>query len=441
MAKREKFGSRMAYVMALAGSAIGLGNIWRFPYIVGEHGGALFILVYLFFSFVISMPILFGESVIGKKSHRSTYDAMDMLAPGTGWKYLGLLTVISPFIIVSYYSVVGGWSIDYLVRSCAGGLNCASQESAAALFSRSSSTAWETLASFTAFLLLTAGIIVLGVKKGIEKFSKLAMPALFFLIVFIAIYSMTLPGSMEGVKYLVKPDFSKFGLDTLSFALGQSFYSLSLGVGIVLTYSSYMKDEDSVVKSGTSAAVFDSLFAILAGFAIMPAVFAAGIKPGAGPALIFESLPYTFSCMSEQMPVVGAVVTFLFFLTILTAALTSSVSLYEVCESHLIERWKMSRLKASAIIFVAAWLLGASCALSFGPLKDVEIFGNSIFGFCDLISSNYLMTLGALAFSIFAGWKMKKADVQSEVGSFFYFMIRWVSPIVIIVIFISNMLL
>lgn len=437
---RETFGSRLAFIMALAGSAIGLGNIWRFPYIVGEYGGAFFILVYLIFALLISLPILLSEGIIGKKSRRSTIDAMEYLAPNTGWKNLGYLAVAASFIILSFYSVVGGWSVDYLVRSCVTGLDCTSRESAASIFGSVSGKTLETIVTFTSFLGLTALIVFSGVKNGIERFSKVAMPVLFFLILFIALYSLTLPGSMEGVLYLVKPDMSKVSLDTFSYALGQSFFSMSLGVGTVLTYSSYMRTEDSVVKTGVATTLSDLFFAIISGFAVMPAVFAAGIKPGAGPSLVFESLPYVFSCMSRDLPFIGTAITIIFFLAILIAAVSSSISMFEVMVSHLIERKSYSRKKASIMVFAAAWLLGSLCALSFGVLSDFKIFGKTIFSFCDVLTSNYLMMLGALLFSLFAGWKMKKADVCSEVGPFFYFMIRWISPIIIIVIFISNLL-
>lgn len=437
---RETFGSRLAFIMALAGSAIGLGNIWRFPYIVGEHGGAFFILVYLFFALMISLPILLAEGIIGKKSRRSTIDAMEYLAPGTGWKNLGYLAVAASFIILSFYSVVGGWSVDYLVRSCITGLDCTTSESAASIFGSVSGRTLETVVTFTVFLGLTAFIVFSGVKNGIERFSKVAMPVLFFLILFIAFYSLTLPGSMEGVLYLVKPDMSKVSLDTFSYALGQSFFSMSLGVGTVLTYSSYMRQEDSIVKTGIATTLSDLFFAIISGFAVMPAVFAAGIRPGAGPSLVFESLPYVFSCMSRDLPFIGAAVTVIFFLAILIAAVSSSISMFEVMVSHLIERKSFSRKKATIVVFAAAWVLGCLCALSFGVLSDFKILGKTIFSFCDVLTSNFLMMIGSLAFSLFAGWKMKKADVRSEVGPFFYFMIRWVAPVVIVVIFVANVL-
>lgn len=437
---RETFGSRIAFIMALAGSAIGLGNIWRFPYIAGEHGGALFVLIYLVFALLISLPILMAEGFIGKKSRRSTIDAMEYLAPGTGWKNLGYLAMSASFIILSFYSVVGGWSVDYLVRSCVTGLDCTTRETAASIFGSVSGRAMETIATFTVFLGLTAIIIYAGVKNGIERFSKVAMPVLFFLILFIAVYSMTLPGAMEGVKYLVKPDLSKVSIDTFSYALGQSFFSMSLGVGTVLTYSSYMREEDSIVRTGVATTLSDLFFAILSGFAVMPAVFAAGIRPEAGPSLVFESLPYVFSCMSRDIPFIGYAITVIFFLAILIAAVSSSISMFEVIVSHLIERKSFSRRKASIVVFAAAWVLGCLCALSFGLLSDFKIFGKTIFSFCDVLTSNFLMMIGALAFSLFAGWKMKKADVRSEVGPFFYFMIRWVAPVVIVVIFVANLI-
>ena len=283
MTNREHFGSRAAVIMAMAGSAIGLGNIWRFPFIVGEYGGAAFILIYILCCFFLSLPILLSESIIGRRTHQNTFGAMSTLAPGTKWKWLGLLTIVTPIIILSYYSVVGGWSFAYLLKACSLQFNPDNAEAVTGMFAAFSSSAWGPLACLMVFLGLTALIIFSGVKKGIEKFSKISMPVLFVLIVVIAVYSVTLPGAMDGVRYLVKPDFSKLSAGAFSAALGQSFFSLSLGVGTMLIYSSYIRKDENILASGTGTALFDMLFAILAGFAVMPAVFAAGIAPSSGP--------------------------------------------------------------------------------------------------------------------------------------------------------------
>lgn len=452
MSDRENFGSRAAVIMAFAGSAIGLGNIWRFPYMVGEYGGAAFILIYIVCSFVLSLPILFSESVIGRKTHLSTFGAMNALAPHSKWKWLGLLTVVTPLIILSYYSVVGGWAIEYLVKSATFSFTPDKAEAVTGMFGEFASSVWGPIICLFIFLSLTALIVFLGVKKGIEKFSNISIPILFVLIVAIAIYSVTLPGAGEGVKYLVKPDFSKLTPGAFSAALGQSFFSLSLGVGTMLTYSSYVSKNENLIASGAGTAVSDLLFAMLAGVAIMPAVFAAGIAPSAGPGLVFETLPYIFAKMGASGQIVSCLVAILFFLTILVAALTSSISILEVGVAYLVEEKGVSRHKATVALFFATFVVGILCSLSFGPLSDVRILGESIFNFCDKMCSNYLMTLGAFLFSVFVGWKMDKTSVRDELTNrgtikannklfpVIYFLIKYIAPVTIAVIFITGLI-
>ena len=452
MTNREHFGSRAAVIMAMAGSAIGLGNIWRFPYIVGEYGGAAFILIYIVCCFMLSLPILLSEAVIGRRTHQNTFGAMGTLAPGTGWKWLGLLTIITPVIILSYYSVVGGWSLAFLLKALTLSFRPENAEAVTGMFSEFSSSAWGPIVCTVAFLGLTAFIVFSGVKKGIERFSKISMPVLFVLILVIAAYSITLPGASEGVRYLVRPDFSKLTGDAFSAALGQSFFSLSLGVGTMLIYSSYVRKEEDLIASGAGTAMFDMLFAILAGFAVMPAVFAAGIAPAAGPGLVFETLPFIFAKMGAGGRIISAVIAILFFLTILVAALTSSISMMEVGVAYMVEERKVSRGKATSGIFAICLVIGVLCSLSFGPLAGFKLAGNTVFNFCDKLCSNYLMTLGALLFSIFVGWKMDKASVRDELtnggllklnGKIFpvlYFLIKYVTPVTIAAIFISGLI-
>lgn len=450
MVERESFGSNAAAVLALAGSAIGLGNIWRFPYIVGQNGGAAFIIVYLAVSFFLAFPIFMSEAVIGRKSKSNTFGAMQKLAPGSRWKWMGLVTVITPMIIMSYYSVVGGWSVEYLFKSLFGGFVSSVPEAASVEFGTFISSTGAPLLCHTVFLLLCALIVTAGVKSGIEKFSKITMPLLLVLIIVIMIYSISLPGASQGVEYLLKPDFSKLTPSAIASAMGQSFFSLSLGVGTVLTYSSYIKKNENLLGSGLGTAGFDILFALIAGFAVMPAVFAAGIEPASGPGLVFETLPFIFAKMGSFSPVLSSVVAVLFFLTILVAALTSAISMYEVGVAYLVEEKKLSRRKAVLVILAASWTLGALCSLSFGRLADFKILGETIFNFCDKLTSNYLMVFGSLLFVIFAGWKMDKSAVRDEFtnnGSLrgnarifdaLYFLMKYVAPIVILIIFFTN---
>ena len=443
MTKRENFGSRLALIMAMAGSAIGLGNIWRFPFLVGENGGAAFIIIYLIACFVLVLPIFIAESIIGRRTRQSTFGAMNKLAPGTPWKWLGLLTVLTPLLILSYYSVVGGWSVDYLWKACTLRLT----HDTADLFPTFISSTWEPLFTFTVFIVATAVVILLGVKNGIEKFTKICMPALFVLIVIIVVYGLTLPGSSEGVRYLVKPDFSKVDAKMAAAAVGQAFFSLSLGMGTILTYASYAPENENMLGSSVGTTVADLGFALLAGFAIMPAVFAAGIQPGQGPGLVFDTLPYIFS----QMPAwIGTTLGIMFFLTILMAALSSSISILEVGVAYLVEEKGMGRIKSTIIVTVLAWILGLFCSLSFGPLSGVKLFGLSIFDFFDQLCSNWLLPLGGLLFTIFVGWYMSREDVRDEftnggkintrIFGLVYFLMRYIAPVGLIVVFLSILL-
>ncbi|MBQ6087342.1 MAG: sodium-dependent transporter [Bacteroidales bacterium] len=431
---RENFGSRFTVVMALAGSAIGLGNIWRFPYMVGEHGGAAFIIVYVLCSLFIALPIFFSESILGKSTGKDTFGAIESVTPGTKWKNEGYIALLGSFIIVSYYSVVGGWSVDFLVRSLTTGFAGESLEEASGIFTSMTSSVWEPLVTLTVFLGITAYIVGRGIEKGIGLFTKVMMPLLFLMIVVIVIRSCTLPGAGKGIEYLLKPDFSKIDGPAIAAALGQGFFSLSLGVGCVLTYSSYMRKEENVVDTGVWTAVFDTFFAIMASFAIMPAVFAAGLEPSAGPSLVYETLPVIFSKMGRVVPII-------FFLSILIAAITSSISMMEVQAAYLVDQKGMSRKKATTLLFCASWIVGALCAVS-----------TRIFSFCDFISSNVFMMIGAFVVAIVVGWKMKKSVVRNEftnngtgkgAGAVFpvvWFLVRWVAPIGIVIIAITNLL-
>ena len=452
MKKRERFGSRFAVIAAMAGSAVGLGNIWRFPYVLGQYGGAAFILVYIAASLLVALPIFFAESVIGRRSGRDTYGAMQLLAPGTPWKWAGLLTILSPLLILSYYSVVGGWSVEFLFKSLSYTFTeNATAEEVSGYFGKFISSTWQPILSHTLFMTMVAGVVLGGVKNGIERFSKVAMPLLFVLMLFIVGYSLTLPGSRAGVEYLVKPDFSRLNADAYAAALGQAFFSLSLGVGTVLTYASYVKKEENLVVSGVGTAVSDLLFAMIAAFAVMPAVFAAGIEPGSGPGLVFQTLPYIFNTMSQAMPITSTLVSIAFFLTILAAALTSAISMLEVGVAYLVDEKGMERRKATLLVAFGTWLVGILCSLSFGPLAEVKLLGLSFFDFLDSLCSVWLLPLGGLLFTLFVGWWMSKADVRDEltnggtcnvrVFGLVYFLMRYLAPVGIVLVFLSNLFL
>ena len=446
--ERENFGSRFGVLVAMAGSAIGLGNLWRFPYLVGSYGGAAFIFVYIFCVFLLCLPIFISEVTVGRRSHSNAFGAFKKLAPRTKWKWLGAVSVVTPVIVVSYYSVVGGWSVEYFLKAVTLEFTTGmSQSEMGMMFGKFISSVWSPLIGHTIFLLLTAFIIIAGVKSGIEKFGKIMMPLLFVLIIVIAVRASTLPGAGEGLKYLFQPDFSKIDASVCAAALGQAFFSLSLGVGTILTYGSYVKKDENIIASSTYTASADFIFALLASCAIMPAVFAFGLNPQEGPGLVFETLPFIFA----NMPL-GWLVAILFFLALIVAALTSSISLYEVGVAYLVEEKKYSRRGASILIFAIAWVLGCLCSLSFGPLADLKIFGQTIFNLFDKVSANILMPVGGLRLVIFVGWVMKRTDVIDEmtnggrlkgnlwISGFVYFLIRYICPIAVAAVFLTALI-
>lgn len=446
---RETFGSNFAVIMAMAGSAIGLGNIWRFPYIVGQYGGAAFIIVYVLASIFLALPILYAESIIGRASRSNTFKAMRTFAPRTGWHWVGILTIVTPILIMGFYGVVGGWSVQYLIKSLSFNFIHTSPDSVTNYFNTYITSDLAPLWGHFLFVASMVVIVLAGVKNGIERFTKPTLPLLMVLIIGIAVYSMCLPGSGAGIDYLIKPDFSKLTAQGVGAALGQSFFSLSLGVGTILIYASYMKKGQNIALSGLGTTLFDVMFAIIAGFAIMPAVFAAGLEPGAGPGLIFETLPFIFNKMGQTLPILSGVVSIVFFFSIFIAALTSAISLLEVGVAYLSEETRLSRRTSTIILGLFIWALGVVCSLSFGSLKEITIGGENIFGFLDNVCSNILMPFGGLLFTIFVGWKMPKPKVYEEftnggtkkfnraIYPAVRFLMRYVAPIGIILIWLS----
>ena len=447
MNNRDGFGSRFGALVAMAGSAVGLGNLWRFPYLVGENGGAAFIIIYVALCFLICLPIFISEFVIGRRSQKNAFAAYRDLSGGSAWKWVGLMTVIVPLVVASYYSVIGGWSIQYLFKSLTFSFTGDTQDAINTMFTDFVSSPWPPLVCHTLFLLVTAIVVMSGIKGGLEKFSKIMMPLLFFIVIGIAVYSLTLPGADAGVRYLFHPDFSKIDGKACAAALGQAFFSLSLGFGTILTYGSYVSKKENIMFQSTATAVSDLMFALIAGTAIMPAVFAFGLNPQSGPGLVFETLPYVFS----QMPA-GGFIAILFFVALIVAAVTSSISMFEVAAAYLIEEKNMSRVAACSLIFVICWVFGAFCSLSFGPMSDILIFGRTIFDFFDNLSSNILMTLGSLMTVLFVGWRLKKTDIYDEftnggtlsanvrIFGVLWFLIRYIAPLAIIFIFLFGLL-
>ncbi|MBR6661180.1 MAG: sodium-dependent transporter [Bacteroidales bacterium] len=443
----DGFSSRIGVMLAVAGSAVGLGNLWRFPYLVGENGGAAFIIIYIFFVLILCLPILFSEFVVGRRAQSNAVRAFKVLRPGTKFTIVGLFAVLSATAVLSFYSVVGGWTVSYLVKSLTFKLIPASSGGMAETFNNLVTNPYAPLFYHFIFLLLTSLVVILGVKKGIEKYSKIMMPILFIMVTILAVRNLFLDGASEGLSYLFKPDFSAVTASTVMAALGQSFFSLSIGCGTILTYASYVKKEENLIKVATSSALVDTLFALIAGCAIMPAVFSFGVSPSEGPGLAFIILPEIFG----QMPM-GELLALIFFIILFFAAITSSVSLLEVPVAYLIEEFKIKRSTAVTIAFGVLFVLGGFASLSQGPLSDVKIFGLSIFDLFDYISSNVLMLFGGLLMVIFVGWVLGKREVLDELTNgaslkwpkwllnIIFFIIKYFAPLVIISIMISNWL-
>ena len=436
---KDHFTSTFGMVAAAIGSAIGLGNLWRFPYLVGQNGGAAFIIVYLLITLIISTPILLSEMVIGRRgggSPRESYVAVSGRKP---WGVAGIMGMVTCFMIMSFYVVVGGWTIKYLILSLGMAFRRGAEIDSVGMFGNFLGSSFPPILYAALFILITVVIICLGVQKGIEKTSKLMMPLLFTLIILIGIRSVTLPAAGAGLNYLFKPDFSSFTFDSLLAALGQSFFSLSLGACMLITYGAYTPKSSNLTKNAAIITVSDTFFAVLAGCAIMPAVFAFGINPSEGAGLVFVTLPQIFT----QMPL-GGLCSALFFVALFLAAVSSSVSLFEVITASLMDICKIRRGLAATITGVVLMMTGCICSLSQGVLKSVTIHGMSIFDQFDYLSSNYFMTLGGLLTVICVGWFVKKEDFMDEItsggtihvsrrlASILLFIIKYLAPIVII---------
>ena len=447
---REHFGSRMGVLLAMAGGAVGLGNMWRFPYLVGKNGGAAFILVYLLFVVFLCLPILVSEYALGRRTQKNAFGAFKKKKKNKSWSLIGIFAVLAAVCVLSFYCVVGGWSVKYLVESCKFNMPILDSSYFTGFISSSFAPVIYTLI----FLALTGSVLVLGIQKGIERFSKVMMLLLCLLIILIAIRSVTLPGAMEGMKYLFVPNLNALNGKALLEALGQSFFSLSIGCGTVLTYASYVSKKENIITTSFMIAAFDTLFALVAGIAIIPAVFAIaymnGATPeiGAGPGLVFITLPSVFNAMP-----MGNIVAILFFVTLLIAAITSAISLMETFVTYEIEEWKLSRTKSVLLAFAICSVLGIICSLSQGVLSNVRLFGYNIFDFFDKLSANVLMTGGGLLLVLFVGWSMKKEDYIDELSNghtngvpvwlltTIYYLVKFVAPITIIAVMLGNFIL
>ena len=439
------FTSNIGAILAAAGGAVGLGNIWRYPYMLGQNGGGAFLLVNLLFVLMIGIPLMMTEFVIGRRTQSNVVGAYKKLERKKGWATIGYFSILGAVLIYAFYSVVAGWTLNYIVMACTNRLSgLTPNEVANAFASFTADSFWPLLYQFC-FLILTALVISFGVQKGIEKISKILMPVLFFLLLLMVVRSLTLPGAKEGLQFLFKPDFSKLTGAGVLGALGQSFFSLSLGMGAMVTYGSYIRKEDSLFKTSLWISVCDLLVAILAGVVIFPAVFSFGMDPAGGPQLVYVVLPNVFNSMP-----MGGLFAAVFFLLLGIAALTSTISLQEIIVAFNVEELHWSRRKSSIISMISIFVIGIFCTLSFGPIKHWTLFDRTIFDLFDLVTASYLMPIGALATTIFLGWFYPKVEVKDEITNggalkgklfeLYYFILRFVAPIALIVILVSGII-
>jgi Na+-dependent transporters of the SNF family len=448
MEKRNNFGSKLGIILAAAGSAVGLGNVWRFPTETGSHGGAAFILIYVVCVIVLGIPVMLSEFVIGRSTHANTIDAYRRLAPRSGWIVQGYLGVFAAFIILSYYSVVAGWTMKYLTTAVVGGVSRISDP--ASYYTAFTSNAWWPIIFTALVLLITHIIVVRGVQNGIERFSKLLMPLLFIIIAVLVVCSMMMPGAKEGLQFLLRPDFSKITADTLLSALGQAFFSLSLAMGCLCTYASYFRDDANLTRTAVSVVSIDTLVAIMCGFIIFPAVFSVQeITPDAGPGLVFITLPSVFQMAFDGAPILGYIFALLFYLLLIVAAITSTISLHETITAFLHERG-LSRRAAAWIVTSSCLVLGIFCSLSFGPMKDFRpFFGLGFFDAFDFLSAKIIMPIGGIIISLFAGWRLDKKLVRHQITNggklkaplfgLYRFIIRWVAPTLITLVLLNEL--
>ena len=446
---RANFGSKLGVILASAGSAVGLGNIWRFPYEAGNHGGAAFILIYIGCVLFFGIPIMVAEFSIGRHSRSNTARAYQILAPGTPWKWVGRMGVLAGFLILGYYSVVAGWTLDYIVQAATNSFAGQSSESFIASFNNFVQNPWRPVLWTLAFMLMTHFIVVKGVEKGIEKSSKIMMPMLFLLLLVLAVCAISLPGAGNGLKFLLQPDFSKVNANVLLGAMGQAFFSLSLGMGCLCTYASYFRKDVNLPKTALNVGVIDTLVAVLSGFIIFPAAFSVGIQPDAGPSLLFITLPNVFQQAFGGLPWLAVLLSIMFYVLLALAALTSTISLHEVVTAYLHEEFYMTRRKAAVLVTIGCSILGILSSLSLGLGKELTIFGMTLFDFFDYLTAKIMLPLGGFFIAIFTGWFMNRRIVWKEVSNngtlkvwiyrSWLFLLKFVAPIGIAFIFINEL--
>lgn len=442
--KRATFGSKIGVILATVGCAVGLGNIWRFPYMLGENGGAAFLLVYISCILFLGIPVMITEFFIGRYSRKNAAGAFKVMAPGTKWSVIGYNGVAAAFLILGYYAVVSGWTLEYIVQAFSGSLEGKNATDFADEFTAFSTGVFRPILWTVVFIALTHIIIVSGVKEGIERASKVMMPMLFLILIALCVRSITLPGASEGLTFLFNPDFSKIDSSVVLSAMGQAFFSLSIGMGCLITYASYFGKQTNLQTTALQVTILDTLVAVLAGVMIFPAVFSFGIEPTTGPELVFITLPNVF----EQLPF-GNIWSFVFFVLLALAALTSTISLHEVSTAYVHEEYHVSRKKAAIIVSIGVTILGILSSLSMGLLKSYTLFGLNFFNLLDFVTAKIMLPLGGMMICIFTAKRVDKLLLKEEVTNHgtirFYFFntyaffVKYIAPIAIGLIFLNEL--
>jgi len=442
--KRDSFGSNIGAIAAIAGSAIGLGNIWRFPYVAGENGGGAFLLIYIVFILLIGIPVMTSEFIIGRSAQKNPYGAFRLLAPGKPWFLIGVMGVLAAFFILSFYTTVSGWTLEYFYQAITGNLSGKTNRELAEMFTGFLNSPFRPYLWFLIFMGLTALIIISGVKNGIERYAKILMPFLLVLLVMLCIRAITLKGANEGLRFLFHPDVSKITPKVILEALGQGFFSLSIGMGTLITYGSYIRKKDNLASTALYVTVSDTIVAILAGVAIFPAVFALGGTPASGSGLTFIVLPEVF----QKLPL-GNVIAMIFFVLLAIAALTSTISVLEVIVAFLVEELKMVRRKATIVASVSVSVLGLLTVASMGKLGSFTILGKNIFGLLEYLTANIMLPLGGLLIVLFIGWFHDKnltklemtnnGEIKSWYFPVYFFLVRYIAPVAIALVFLYSL--
>ena len=444
---RGNFGSKLGIILATAGSAVGLGNVWRFPYMTGQNGGAAFLLIYIGCILLLGIPGMLSEFIVGRHSQSNAVKAYDKLSGGRPWKYVGYLGILTATIILGFYAVVAGWCLEYLFASLTG-RTLGDAEYIQNYFADFSSDMWRPLLWGCAFIILTHMVIVRGVQKGIEQASKWLMPILIVLLLILMVASCCLPNAIDGVRFLLMPDFSKVDSKVFLEALGQAFFSLSLGTAVLCTYASYFKRDTNLFESAGEIAFLDTIIAIFSGLMIFPAAFSVGISPDSGPSLIFITLPNVFQQAFGSIPALAYVVSIMFYALLVFAALTSTISMHEIGTAFFTEELELPRRKSAWIVTGIASTICILCAWSVGAFTNIQVLGFSLMDFCDKLTANFLLPLGSILTCLFVGWFIPKQTVFAEFTNdgtqnamffnIFLITVRYICPISICLIFLHQ---